>query len=258
MWVAPATHITHVAKPSAEPELDLALRGLGRVGPVHDVRPGLEGEVAADGARDGLLDGVGAAGDLAEGGDGAGALDDHGRHGCRGDEGDQLLVEALALVLGVVLLGETTVDRLQLQRHEAQALALDARHDLPDQAALHAVGLDQHQGALVHVVPLMSLSSPSPGRVASGLSPPGAPTAPGAAAPRGASTASPPTRGRTRPRVHRATARRSSRVASAPAGPAPAAGPRASRTARWRRPCPGSGPPPRRSSAVSGRPRPCP
>src|SRR6185312_2267572 len=71
-------------------------------------------------------------------------------NGRRGDEGDQLLVEALALVLGVVLLGEAAVDGLELQQHEAQALALDARHDLPDQATLHAVGLDQHQGALAH------------------------------------------------------------------------------------------------------------
>ena len=49
-------------------------------------------------------------------------------------------------VLGVVLLGQGLVGRPQLGGHQREALALEAGHDLPDQAALHGVGLAHHEG----------------------------------------------------------------------------------------------------------------
>src|SRR5271166_2643993 len=49
-----------------EPQRDLALGRLWRVGPVHEVVLGLQREVTADRARDGRLDRVGAPGDLPE------------------------------------------------------------------------------------------------------------------------------------------------------------------------------------------------
>ncbi|GAT02436.1 uncharacterized protein RMCFA_2548 [Mycolicibacterium fortuitum subsp. acetamidolyticum] len=53
-------------------------------------------------------------------------------------------------MLGVVLLGQLDADVLQFQRGQGQALALDPGEDLPDQVALHAVGLDQDKGLLSH------------------------------------------------------------------------------------------------------------
>ena len=70
--------------------------------------------------------------------------------GPAGDELEQPLVERLALVLGVVLLGQLAVDRAQLQRDEVEPLALDPGEDLADQPAPDAVGLDQDQGAFGH------------------------------------------------------------------------------------------------------------
>ena len=62
------------------------------------------------------------------------------------DELDQVGEERLARVLAVVLLGELAVDLHQLQRRDAQALALEARDDLAGQAALERVRLHEDQG----------------------------------------------------------------------------------------------------------------
>ena len=67
---------------------------------------GLQTEVAADAAGGGLLHRVGAAGELAERGDRARSLDHDGDQRPAGDEFEQGRVEALALVFGVVLLGD--------------------------------------------------------------------------------------------------------------------------------------------------------
>ena len=91
---------------AGEPELDLAGRGIGRIGAVDEVVLGDEGQVTADGAGCGLLDGIGPAGDLPERGNGPRALDDGGHHGPGGNEFQQRREERLALVLGVVLPGE--------------------------------------------------------------------------------------------------------------------------------------------------------
>src|SRR3954465_2730862 len=63
---------------TGEPELDLAGRGVRRIGAVAEVVLGDQGQVTADGPGSGLLDGIGAAGNLTEGGNGPRALDDHG------------------------------------------------------------------------------------------------------------------------------------------------------------------------------------
>ena len=95
-----------------EPQPDLPGGGLRRIGAVHQVELGLQAEVAADAAGRGLLDRVGAAGQLAEGGDGARALGDNRDQRSTGDELQQALVETLAGVLGVVLLRDDEIDDL--------------------------------------------------------------------------------------------------------------------------------------------------
>jgi hypothetical protein len=51
-------------------------------------------------------------------------------------------------VLAVVAAGGVGVDRAQLGRHQAEALALEPGEDLPGEAALHGVGLADHEGAV--------------------------------------------------------------------------------------------------------------
>src|SRR4051812_22309019 len=133
-----------------EPELQLALGRLRRVRAVDQVVLGLQREVAADGARGGLLDRVGAAGQLAERGDGARALDGERDQRARGDELQQVAEERTLLVLGVVLLGQRLRNGPQLDRGELEALALDPRDDFADEAARDAIGLDQDQRAFSH------------------------------------------------------------------------------------------------------------
>src|SRR5690606_27470451 len=89
-----------------EPEGDLAFGGLGRVRSVHQVRLGLQAQIAADTARGGFLHRIGAAGQLPEGGDGTRTLQDGRDHRARGDELDQRTEERFIGVLGVVLAGQ--------------------------------------------------------------------------------------------------------------------------------------------------------
>src|SRR5690349_3896686 len=57
-------------------------------------------------------------------------------------------------MLGVVLVRGARLEGAQLERDQAQALALDPAQHLADQAAAHAVGLDEDKGALgVHATP---------------------------------------------------------------------------------------------------------
>src|SRR4051812_13927675 len=128
-----------------EEEPRLALGRLGRVGPVDHVLADGDGVVAADrpGRR---LHRVRRADDLAGGDDGLLALEDHRDERPARDELDELAEERLALVLGVVALGEVLVDGHVLERDDAQALALEAGDDLAGQAARERVGLDEDQG----------------------------------------------------------------------------------------------------------------
>src|SRR5262245_31033644 len=83
----------------------LALAGLGRVRAVHHVLADLDREVAADRPGSGF-ERVRGADHLAGGADGVLALEDERDDRAGGDELDELAEERLALVLGVVLLGE--------------------------------------------------------------------------------------------------------------------------------------------------------
>src|SRR4051794_33371858 len=103
-----------------EPELDLALRALRRVGAVDQVVLRLQGVVTPDRAGCGLLDGVGAARDLPPRRDGARALHDGREHRAGRDELQQALEERLAVVLGVVLAGQLAADRAQVHRDDVE------------------------------------------------------------------------------------------------------------------------------------------
>ena len=50
-------------------------------------------------------------------------------------------------MLGVMSLGQVALHRHQLERGDAQALALEARHELPGEPAPEGVGLDQDEGS---------------------------------------------------------------------------------------------------------------
>ena len=76
------------------------------------------------------------------------ALEDERNQRPRGDEADQLLVERLALVLGVMLGGQLAADGLELERHQAQALALEAGDDLSAEVAGEGIRLDEDERSL--------------------------------------------------------------------------------------------------------------
>ena len=69
------------------------------------------------------------------------ALDDHREHRRAGDEVDQLAVERLAVVLGVVALREALVDHAQLGGDDAAGPCARAADDLADRPRSTASGL---------------------------------------------------------------------------------------------------------------------
>src|SRR3712207_4220474 len=148
-----------------EEQRDLAGSGLVGVRAVDDVVLHLEGEVAADGAGGGL-DRVGGAGQRAERLDRPRALDDEREQRAAGDELDQRAEERLLAVLAVVLLGDVAGQGAQLGGDQPQALGLQARDHLADQATGDAVGLDEDQGAFCggfgHERGAYAAGSPSP------------------------------------------------------------------------------------------------
>ena len=77
-----------------------------------------------------------------------GTLDDEHERRRPADEGDQVVVERLALVLGVVAAGQLGVDGAQLGGDQREALALEAADDLADEAAFDGVGLADDEGAI--------------------------------------------------------------------------------------------------------------
>ncbi len=164
----PASSITHRRTPpdgpgqlssaAGKPEGDLAGRRLRRIRAMHQVELGLQTQVAADGARSGLLDRVGATGQLPKRRDSTRPFEDRGNDGPGGDELQQIAEERLVLVLGVVSRGEVVAHVLEFQRRHSEALALDTADDLPDHPALHAVGFDQHQGLLGHLPPFLLIA----------------------------------------------------------------------------------------------------
>src|SRR3712207_223873 len=118
-----------LSRSASEEEVGLALGRLVGVRAVDHVLADLEGEVAADRAGRGL-ERVRRADDLAGGLHGLVALEDHGDERAARDEVDELAEERLALVLGVVLLGELLGDGHLLPGGDAQALGFEARDDL--------------------------------------------------------------------------------------------------------------------------------
>src|SRR5699024_7095499 len=134
-----------------EPDPDLAGGGLLGVGAVDEVLDDgevlLAGEVAADGAGR-RLGGIGGTGQGAEAGDHVDALGDDRDQGRGAHVLHQARVEGLALVLGVVR-GELLGGGGALgEGDDVVALGLDAAEDLPAQAALDGVGLEQDECAL--------------------------------------------------------------------------------------------------------------
>src|SRR4051794_17095375 len=125
-----------------EPDADLALGRLGRIGPVDEVLADLDRVVTADRARGGL-ERVGRADELAGGLDDVLALEHGGDERRRGDEVDELAEERPLGVLGVVRLGRLARRRHELEGDDAQALGLEALEDLAGQAARERVRLDQ-------------------------------------------------------------------------------------------------------------------
>jgi hypothetical protein len=111
---------------------------------VDHVLTDLDREVTADRAGR-RLQRIGGADHLTGGHDRLLALERHRDERTRSDERHKLLVEAFALVLGVMLRGQVAAHRHQAHRHQPQALALEPGDDLARQAAGKGVGLDQDQ-----------------------------------------------------------------------------------------------------------------
>ena len=107
-----------------------------------------DAEVAADRAGRGLA-GVGGAHHRADDLPGVlRPLDHHDQRRRPADEGDELVVERLALVLGVVAAGQLGVDRAQLGGDDGEVAALEAADDLADESTLDGVGLADDEGAI--------------------------------------------------------------------------------------------------------------
>src|SRR5436309_6986823 len=131
----------------SEEELQLALRGLGRVAPVHQVLRDDQSEVAPDRPRRGER-GIGRTDQGSEHRDGSLPLHPGHDHRPRTDDPDELVEERLPPVLRIMLLGRGPVDGSHPHLDEAQPLGLDPSEDLPDQSAPHGVGLHDEQRRL--------------------------------------------------------------------------------------------------------------
>ncbi len=76
------------------------------------------------------------------------SLDHEHHHRRAGNKGQQVLVEAFPLVLGVVLFGGGPVDGPQLRGDEPQPLALEPADDLPGETLLHRVWFADDKGSI--------------------------------------------------------------------------------------------------------------
>jgi hypothetical protein len=114
---------------------------------VHEVAEPDERVVAADGAGHRFMRTC-RADHGADHSDRVRALQHDGHDGRRADDLDQVVIEELALVHRVVLLGHSAIDPQQAQRGDAQAAALEAGEDLARDAALDGIGLQHDEGAL--------------------------------------------------------------------------------------------------------------
>ena len=131
-----------------EPDPDLALGGLRRVGAVHEIEGDLGAELAPD--RAGVrLRRIGGADHLARRLDCVRPLEHHRDQLTASDELDELTEERLVGVLLVVDVGDVLIGPHQLEGDEAEPLALEAGDDLASETALECVGFDEDQGAFV-------------------------------------------------------------------------------------------------------------
>ena len=134
-----------------EPDRDLALGRLRRVGAVDEVHHGRAAPVAAQIAADGPRGRSGRLGGADEGAqplDHPMPLDDDGDQRAAGhvlhDAGVEGLVDVLRVVLGQHVGGRHEA----VERDDLVALGLDAAQDLPGQPASDGVGLDEDEHAL--------------------------------------------------------------------------------------------------------------
>src|SRR4051794_4827170 len=129
-----------------EPERDLALGRLRRVGAVDEVVRHRAREVAANRARL-RIGGVRRADRLAHRRDCAFAFHDERPGRARRDELDELAEERLLAVLAVVLLAELAAHGQQLARAHGEAAVLDPLQDLAGEAPPDGIRLDQDECA---------------------------------------------------------------------------------------------------------------
>mmetsp|Transcript_652 Transcript_652/g.2658 ORF Transcript_652/g.2658 Transcript_652/m.2658 type:complete len:236 (+) Transcript_652:45-752(+) len=132
---------------AAEPQRDLPLRALHRVGSVDDVAANLDGEIPADGPGRGL-ERVGRADHQPRGLDDAGSLPDHAHDGAAADVVAEVSEEGLGGEVLVVFLGDFARGHECLEALADHALLLEPGDDLAHVAALDAVGLDHDVRAL--------------------------------------------------------------------------------------------------------------
>ena len=119
------------------------------VGAVHHVAQHAQTEVAPDRARSGLQR-VGGTHHGADDPNGLGSLDHHREDRTGGDVLDQLAVEGLAHVLGVVLSRHLFGHHEQAGHLDGQTPALHAADDLSDQTPSDTTGLHQDKRTFDH------------------------------------------------------------------------------------------------------------
>ena len=93
------------------------------------------------------------------------------KHRCddrrRGDHADEVVVEELPLVHGVVLLGHRAVHLQKAQRGEAQPALLETREELEGDASLERIGFEDDERALgTHDAITTETSSATGGEIA--------------------------------------------------------------------------------------------
>ena len=129
-----------------EPEGDLVVGGLNRVGAVADVSADVNAEVTADSAGIGV-ERLSGTEHLTAGEDGVGSLPNHAADGSGDHVFNEAFEEALAGEIRVMLLHVLLAGRADLHGDELESLLLEAGDDLADESALDAIGLDHDVGS---------------------------------------------------------------------------------------------------------------
>lgn len=130
-----------------EPQRNLLLGGLDRVGAVADIATNINGKVTTNGAGLGSQ-GVGGTEDGAASLDDVLTLPDGGDNGAGAHVLEQTREEGLLLQVGVVLTEQLLAGLGHLQGDKLVATLLEAADDGGDEAALNAVRLDHDEGLL--------------------------------------------------------------------------------------------------------------